>query len=287
MDSVSNFFTNFWNALTDRFSFFWTSIDFEAHPYYWVDILLLAIIFYYIYVLIKGTRAVPIITGVVILAAVSFLSNQMQLSALSWILGHVMTVLIIAIPVVLRDEFRKALERIGQTKFFRSKQSPEGFKKLITIVTDAARNFSENKIGATMVITRDVNLLEYEQTGEPINAELSFPILLNIFFPNSPLHDGAVIIEGDKIKSASCVLPLAIKETDFKFGTRHKSALGLSEQTDALVVVVSEEKGHISIAKEGEMTLNLSPARLQSLLTEELLPHMKRRQKKADKRNKN
>jgi len=284
MSPLVTFTTNFLNSLIDNFSLFWSGIDLSKHPYYYLDILIVAVVFYYIYVLIRGTRAVPIITGVVILAGVSFLSNKFELSALSWLLGHAMTILIIAIPVVLRDEFRKVLERIGQTRLFRSKQSPAGLKNIIKVVSDAARHFADNKIGATIVIARDVNLTEYYETGVEINAELSFPLLLNIFFPNSPLHDGAVIIENSKIKSASCVLPLAIKETDFKFGTRHKSALGLSEQSDALVVVVSEEKGHISLAKEGELTLNLSPARLQSLLTEILLPHTTRRKKKIRKR---
>lgn len=282
--NIPAFLSNIWNAVSDRLILFWNGIDFAAHPYYYIDILLLAVVFYYILILIKGTRAVPILTGIVILAGVSFLSNEFQLSALSWILGHFMTVLIIAIPVILRDEFRKALEHLGRTNFFSNRRNPEGWKKIIKIVTDTSRHLADNKMGATIVIAQEVNLTEYIETGVTLNAELSFPLLLNLFYPNSPLHDGAVILEADKIRSASSVLPLAIKETDFKLGTRHKSALGLSEQTDALVVVVSEEKGQISLARGGELTLNLSSARLQSLLTEILLPHTRKRKDKLQKR---
>lgn len=258
--------TPFLQSIRSSAEGFFASIDFSQHPFYLLDILIIAVGFYYLYVLLRNTRAVPILTGLIIIVIVSLISQRLKLSGLNWLLGHSVTLLVIAIPVVFRDELRRGLETIGQTRFFRHRGETRGARKTIRDISKAARYFAENKIGALIVIRRSTNLSEVVETGIKLYADLSTELLQTIFHPGSALHDGAVIIEENQIMAASCVLPLSFKSTEIKFGTRHKAALGISEHTDAIAIVVSEERGHIALAVDGELMNHISPDALEKNL---------------------
>lgn len=257
-----NFLYNTGNTLNS----FWQSIDLSDHPYFLLDILFVTVFLYYILVLIKGTRAVPIFLGVVIIGFITFLSDIFELSAMRWLLGHVMTIMIIAIPVVFRDEIRKGLERIGQMRIFAGKEKLRHTHSRITILMDTLEYLASKKHGCTIVIERSSSLQEFIENGVILNSVLSRELLCTIFNPGTMLHDGAVIVRGDIIKGASCTLPLSTQLQDIKYGTRHKSALGLTEQTDAICLVVSEERGEISLANNGALTANISSTRLERIL---------------------
>lgn len=261
-----NSFTQFFTDINENFLTFWQSIDLADHPYFILDIILVALFVYSVILIIKGTRAVPIFLGIVILAVVFVLSDIIQLSALKWLLGHLMTIMIIAIPIVFRDEIRKALEKIGQMKLFSGNQRQKGVSTKVSLLIDTLEYLAGKKYGGSVVIERDSSLQEFIETGISVNAELSKELLISIFYPGTPLHDGAVILRGNNIAAASCTLPISTQSTDTKFGTRHKSALGLTEQTDAIVLVVSEERGEVSLANNGALTANISLSRLERIL---------------------
>lgn len=262
MDTIQVFLNN----IGSRILSFWQSIDLNDHPYMILDIVLVSIAIYYVFVLIKGTRAAPIFLGVVIIAFITLLSDIFQLSAFGWLLGHIMTMTIIAIPIVFRDEIRKGLERIGQMHFFSGKHKSDSLHRRITIIMDALEHLASKQHGCTIVLERNSSLQEFIDNGVDLNSDLSKELLITIFTPQTLLHDGAVIINGNKIKAASCTLPLSTQATDVKFGTRHKSALGLTEQTDAVCLIVSEERGEISLANNGALTANVNVARLERIL---------------------
>ena len=234
-----------------------------------VDIFLVACIFFAVLQLIRGTQAIQLLRGVVIFISLTILlSNLLRLTAFSWLLKNAIPALLVAIPVIFQPELRRALERLGRAGNLIDRPLREAAaNRTITQVARAARLLSEAHQGAIIILERATGLQAYADTGVPIRAQVSSELLLTIFFPNTALHDGAVIIREDEIVAASAVLPLSgSRLADRYLGTRHRAALGISEQTDAIAIVVSEETGSISVAHNGRMVRHLDENRLRSIL---------------------
>lgn len=245
-----------------------------------LDILLVSILFYYMFVLLKGSRAVNILLGLIICGFVFALSKALQLVTLGWLLDRFLTVILVAIPVIFQQELRMTLERIGHTKIPTGQKEKE-LNALISNLVESCDYMSKQKIGALIVLENSIPLKEYIDTGIALNAKVSKELILSIFMNRSPLHDGAVIVREGRIASASSVLPHSFKTYSQILGTRHKAALGLSENSDAKIIVISEEKGSISFAQNGHMEQNISLQKLQTLLTDFLKPQRHHKKKKA------
>lgn len=223
------------------------------------DILATSVLVYYLLLLIRGTRAVQILTGVLVLVALLGVANLLHLLLLGTILQLIVVGAAVTLPIVFQPELRRALEQLGRGGFFRFQDSDEvrnrADDKVMATLAKAAFLLSRNKYGALIVIEQQTGLKEFVESGTTLNAELSAELLLSIFVPRSPLHDGAAIVRENIIEGAGCFLPLAEQSlTERRVGTRHRAALGLSEQTDAVVIVVSEETGAISVAREGKLS---------------------------------
>ncbi len=254
-----------------------------------IDVLIVAVIFYYLINLIRETRAMQLVKGIIFLFAVFFLSQRLNLNALNYILGGAMQIGAFAIIVLFQPELRSLLERMGRFKVgkiidFAVDNSEEELARTIESISLAAENLSLTKTGALIVIERSTRLGEFISTGTMLEANVSSGLLENIFVPNTPLHDGAVIIRGSKIITAGCLLPLtANNNLSRDLGTRHRAAIGLSEVTDAVIVVVSEETGKISIALNGSLTRNLNRDSLGKALKKLIIQKPETQQKKIDK----
>lgn len=257
---------------SDRANFFVTQFNFRDHPYEILDILLVAILFYWIYLLLKETRAMRILYGIAILAIIMLLGRILQLAALNFILTYVLAGLVVAIPVLFQPELRAALERLGRPRFNTGGLKQNKLNQVVTEVVAAVSALSEKRQGGIFVMARQTGLRDVISSGVLINAEVTRQLLVNIFAPKTPLHDGAVIITADKITAANCWLPLPQQEFKLDLGTRHRAAAGITAETDAIVVVVSEETGRISLAVSGNLTVGLSPQQLGEFL-EGLLSH--------------
>lgn len=224
-----------------------------------LDIFIVAFIIYLAFIFIKGTKATRIVYGLAILIIVLVLGRLARLETVNWALDHLTLLILVAIPVIFQPEIRRALEKIGRSKFLLlplpSKRQKE---KIISVLISSLAVLSKNKVGALIVLQRKTELGEYIETGERLDALLSHNLLLNIFYPNAPLHDGAVIVSGDRILAARCTLPLSEEEQTYTYGTRHRAALGLSEISDAIICVVSEETGNLSLAKDGKIKEDLN-----------------------------
>lgn len=236
------------------------------------DILIVAYVIYKLLVIIRGTRAVSLLKGIAVIFVATMLSDLLELRTVSWLLQKAITVLFVALPIVFLPELRRALEQIGRGGIF---AGPFGLLEkedaliLISDIAKAATVMARDKTGALIVIERDSGIAELMETGTKIDAVVSAELLLNIFTPNSPLHDGATIIRGGRIMAAGCYLPLSENPNVSKrLGTRHRAALGLSEQSDAVSVVVSEETGVISIACNGKLMRYLDESALKEKLIE-------------------
>lgn len=236
----------------------WNSVSQYIGPADIADIIATSILFYYILLLIRGTRAVQIITGLVVLLALAGLANVFHLLLLSSILNLIIIGAAVSIPIIFQPELRRVLEQLGRGQIFRFEgevNSTRGEDKAMAMLAKAAFLLSRNKYGALIVIEQQTGLKEFVESGTTLNAALSPELLLSLFVPRSPLHDGAVIVRDAVIEAAGCFLPLAEQSlTEGRLGTRHRAALGLSEQTDAVVIVVSEESGTIKVAREGKLT---------------------------------
>jgi diadenylate cyclase len=238
----------------------------------WVDVLdifLVGCIFFALLQLIRGTQAIQLVRGVIIFIFLAvLLSSVLRLTAFSWLISNAIPALLVAIPVIFQPELRRALERLGRAGGLIDRPMREAAaNRAISQVARAARMLSEMRQGGIMILERNTGLQEYAEVGVPIKALVSSELLLTIFFPNTPLHDGAVIIREDQIVAAAAVLPLSNSRLSDRFlGTRHRAALGISEQTDAIAVVISEETGTISVAHNGRMVRHLDESRLRSIL---------------------
>lgn len=237
-----------------------------------LDIIIVAIVLYWIYVLFRETRGIRIIYGILFLIALTALGKFLQLSAFNFLLKYLSTMIIVAIPVVLQPELRSALERLGRANIVTdvSKLKRRELEILLNTITEATGILSHNRVGALIVIGRQTGLREYIESGTQINGSVSTELLLTIFAPKTALHDGAVIINGNKLVAAGCMLPLTDDKLSLSLGTRHRAALGLAAVTDAIVLIVSEESGNISLAFEGKLYEKLTQEELRDRLSAEL-----------------
>lgn len=235
-----------------------------------IDILLVALIFYLFLRLFQGTQAVQLLRGMILLfLVVSILSSVFQLRAFTWLIRNSIPALLVAIPVIFQPELRRALERLGRTGALMGvRRQEEMISHIIEEIVDACEAMADRRHGALIVLERATGLQDYIETGTPLNARVSSILLQAIFYPNAPLHDGAVIIRDDRIAAAQVVLPLSEHVSAYSghLGTRHRAALGISEQTDALAIIVSEETGIISVAQNGHMIRRLGKERLENVL---------------------
>ncbi|HZK83787.1 MAG TPA: diadenylate cyclase CdaA [Desulfosporosinus sp.] len=239
-----------------------------------IDIVVVAVVFYQFYMLIKRTRAVQLVKGVMFLLILSLLAQYFKLITISWLLNKMWQMFVIAIPVVFQPELRKALEQLGRGSFFTRHPLLPGVDKLEQVVEELVRCcqvLSKNRIGALIVLERKTGVQDFVETGIKIDGVVSSEFMVNIFIPNTPLHDGAVIIRGDRVAAAGCFLPLSENPNIQKeLGTRHRAALGLTEITDAVAIVVSEETGAISVGIDGALTRFMDEKMLRELLLREL-----------------
>jgi len=234
-----------------------------------LDVLIVAVFLYWLLTLISGTSAATLVRGILILLTVGFLlSNVFNLTMTGFLLRNSLPALLIAVPILFQPELRRALEQLGRAGSLLPRTTVVSTNtRVAEIVARAARQFAERRFGALMIIERATPLGEYAASGVSVDALISVELLMNVFWPNSPLHDGAVIIHGDRIVAAGVVLPLAQSPTVEHVGTRHRAAIGITELSDAIAIVVSEETGTISIANAGRMVRNLGEARLQKVLS--------------------
>ena len=241
-----------------------------------VDIGLVAFFLYRMFLLIRGTQAVQLMYGVLLLALIGLLANLLDLRLLSWIFRNAAPAILIGIIVLFQPEIRRALDQFGRIGFIGrplAHYNLQIFTRMIDEVIRATTKLTQRFTGALIVFEKETGLENYANSGIRINGELTAEFLEAIFFPNSPLHDGAVIVRGNQILAAGCVLPLAEEGTvRERMGTRHRAGLGLSMQTDAVILILSEELGQISVAHEGKLLRNLDPDRLRQVLTSLLQP---------------
>ena len=236
-----------------------------------IDLTLVMFLLYCFFKMVKGSRAWQLIKGIALLVVATWVSGLFNLKILNWILTGIMNVGVIAILVIFQPELRRALEQLGTnkiTQFFGiDKDLSTKAKEDIYKIVIAAEELSKTKTGALIVVERDIKIQDIIATGIPMDAEVSPQLLVNIFVPKTPLHDGAVIISGNKIAAAACVLPLADDNDIAKeLGTRHRAAIGISKESDSIVVVVSEETGKISVAKDGTLIADVREDVLKKIL---------------------
>jgi len=239
-----------------------------------VDILLVWYVIYKLINLIKGTKAVQLLKGIFVILLVRVLSGFFGLNTLSWIMQQTINWGFLAIIIIFQPELRRALEQLGRGRFFSrsSGTDDDDQEKTVEAIVKATDYMAKRRIGALISIERETGMSDYIETGIPLNAKVSSELLINIFIPNTPLHDGAVIIQKNNVAAAACYLPLS--ESPFiskELGTRHRAALGISEVTDSITVVVSEETGNISLTKNGELHRNLTLEAFKELLSHELI----------------
>jgi diadenylate cyclase len=234
-----------------------------------VDILLVAIVFYLMMAVLKGTRAMSMLWGILVLTGTYLAARSLDLITLTTILGGVLYYLPFAIIVVFQHEIRRILAAMGRTPLLRWAATLSPRQVLINDIVLACDTLVERRYGALIVIERDEGLRTFLETGIPIDARLSYDLLVNIFTPGTPLHDGAAVVQGNRIAAASCFLPLSGRaDLSTEYGSRHRAALGISEETDAVAVVVSEERGALGVAVGGKLRTNLDHRELRDLLLE-------------------
>ncbi|MGX4598182.1 MULTISPECIES: diadenylate cyclase CdaA [Clostridia] len=241
-----------------------------------VDILIVAYLFYKIFMFIKDTRAEQVFKGILLLLVATQLSDTFKLHTLYWILVNALDFGVIAALIIFQPELRAGLEHIGRAKFNifgkNGTNTPEEtLNKTIEEIVEALYSLSRQKIGALIIMERQTKIGEIINTGTSIDGEVSRQLLINIFIPNTPLHDGAVVIRGSQVKAAACFLPLTeSKDLSKDLGTRHRAAVGVSEVSDCISLVVSEETGDVSIAKAGKLYRNISKDRMTNILRSNL-----------------
>lgn len=236
-----------------------------------IDILIVAYLMYRLMLLLRGTRAVQLLKGLAVLLVITAFASLFNLYTINWLLGKLMTALVVALPIVFQPELRRALEKLGRGKFLNHTtfSGDVGQAKIIAEITRSATVLSKNRMGGLIIIERETGLEEHIDTGVKIDGLFTAEFLVNIFVPRTPLHDGAVIIRGDRVTAAACFLPLSENPhlpTDL--GTRHRAGIGITEHSDAVAVIVSEETGIISLAVEGELYRRLDESDLSKRLSE-------------------
>jgi uncharacterized protein (TIGR00159 family) len=232
-----------------------------------LDIGIVAFIVYRILLLIKGTRAMQMLTGLGILGIGFFLSSTLELFTTHWLLSYFFDYLILIVIVLFQDDLRRALTHVGKNPFFAGASSEEELE-MVDEIARAATRLAKERIGALIVLERETGLKNFIDTGSKLDSKVKSELLYSIFVTTSPLHDGAVIITGGRIAAAGCFLPLSKDPNiDKRYGTRHRAALGLTEDSDAIVVLVSEEAGEAHLVKNGKLTTNLNEQEIRQSLT--------------------
>ena len=243
-----------------------------------LDVLIVTVLVYQLLLLIRGTRAVQLVIGLAVLFGVYAVARWLQLYTLQYLLQYLGVVIPIALLVIFQPELRRVLEQLGRGGVFVSAFTPlalgrEEAIRLINDVARASRVLALRKIGALIVLERRTGLTDFIETGIKVDGVVTVQLLINLFFPNSPLHDGAAIIRGNRVMAAGCLLPLSENPTIGRtLGTRHRAGLGIAEQTDAVAIIVSEETGTISLARDGELVRGLSEEELKASLLELFSP---------------
>jgi diadenylate cyclase len=248
-----------------------------------VDLLLVTAIFFLLLRWLRGTQAVVLLRGMVLLVlAIALLTSLLPLPAFSYLLRTTLPALLVAVPVIFAPEIRRALERLGRAgDVFISTSEPAQVERIVGSLCTASQRLADARRGALIVIERDVKLDEYLETGVSLDARLTPELLLQIFYVNTPLHDGAAMLRADRVAAAACVMPLSASGTlsrspERQMGLRHRAALGISEVSDAVVIVISEETGSISVAHNGRMIRRLDQSRLRNILMAFYRPHAPR-----------
>ncbi|MGT2771432.1 diadenylate cyclase CdaA [Streptococcus marimammalium] len=270
MSNLFNIDANFWKSLFDNPITIFINL---------VDILIVSWLIYRFIKALAGTKVMSLVQGAVLFVVIRFISGLLGFTTLTYLMNQVITYGVIAGVIIFAPEIRSGLERFGRTpQSFIQTQTLTNEEKLITALVKAVKYMSPRKIGALISIENTQGLREYISTGIPLDADVSSQLLINIFIPNTPLHDGAVIISGNKVAAASCYLPLTeSKDISKEFGTRHRAALGLSERSDALTVIVSEETGAISFAYKERLVHDLSLDKFDKELHAVLSPKAKKK----------
>jgi diadenylate cyclase len=239
-----------------------------------LDILLVAALVYQVLLLVRGTRAAQMLVGLAVLAVAAYLARQWQLPMVSWLVSRVLPYAGIAVVVLFQAEIRRALARLGRRLTFAGRSQPEGKESYEDIVL-AADLFAQNRTGALMVMERESGLRTFAESGVPLDARLSYDLLATIFGPGAPLHDGAVIVRQDRIVAAACFLPLSMNPVlSRQLGTRHRAGIGITEESDAVAVIVSEENGSIALAVGGKIERDLTVEGLRQRLSELLQAYL-------------
>lgn len=240
-----------------------------------IDILLVSYVIYKLLMIVKGTRAIQLLKGIMIIIIAWLISTYFELKTFQWLMSQAFTYGVLAIIIIFQPELRRALEKLGSGKILmRHSNLDEGvLNKIADEIVKSVLYLSKRRIGALIVIEREIGLTDYIESGTIINADMNSQLLINIFTPNAPLHDGAVIIRRDKILAAACYLPLTENAYVSKeLGTRHRAALGMSDVSDALTVISSEETGIISITKNGNIIRGFNEEKLKNIILSELSP---------------
>lgn len=249
---------------------------FSLHLIDILDVTIVTFLIYQLFLLIRGTRAIQILQGVGILVAVMFLARHFQLVTLSWILHYTMLGVAVALPIVFQPELRRALEQIGRGGVVTSslaRLAKEDLTKLADELVWTTSILSQTKTGALIVIEVETGLEDFIERGTKVEGEVSSKLLLSIFLPKSPLHDGAVILRGKRVMAAGCYLPLSDSPLfDQELGTRHRAAVGVTEETDSVSLIVSEETGEVSLAHRGKLTKNISEETLKKMIVSLCIP---------------
>ncbi|WP_375179364.1 diadenylate cyclase CdaA [Enterococcus rotai] len=267
---------NYWRQLI--------SSDFLSRDYIIniIDILVVWYLVYKLIMLVRGTKAVQLLKGVAVFIVIRILSEIIGLHTLSWLMNQVIMYGVIAAVVIFQPEVRRGLEHLGRSSFFRtSKSEQQEDEKMVLAFDKAIQYMSKRKIGALITVERNTGLDEYIETGIDLDADISGELLINIFIPNTPLHDGAVIVKQGKIAVASAYLPLSESNLIPKeFGTRHRAAVGISEVSDAVTIIVSEETGDVSLTLNNDLISRLSQEEYLKILRAELVPKEESKDKK-------
>jgi diadenylate cyclase len=267
---IANLTKEFWQNLMYADISLWQAL---------LDISIVAVVIYFLFSMLKGSRSVSILLGLSIISLFFLVSKSLHLLTVGWILDRFFTILLVSIPIIFQQELRLALEKLGNTSFGAGEKNLM-MDALISEIVQSCETIVKSKEGALIVLQHRIPLKEYIENGVKMDSLVSKELLISIFRDKGPLHDGAVILENGRIAAAACVLPTSFDNKDKNLGTRHKASIGLTEHTDASVIVISEERNIISFAKNGRLEKNIDLARLQQLLKIVLSPKPKKRKEK-------
>lgn len=240
-----------------------------------VDVALVSYLVYRFLMLLRGTRATAIISGLVLIVAATSVSRWLRLDSLHWLLRYAQIGLLVALPIVFQPELRRALEQVGRGRIFTrtfARLQEQDVTRIIEAIVGAVRVLARNHTGAIIVLERETGLSDVAETGIPLDSAVTQELLVNLFVPRTPLHDGATIIRGDRIVAAGCFLPLTDQDLGPSVGSRHRAAVGIGENSDAVAVVVSEETGSVSVSYGGRLIQKVNPDKLHAMLEELLVP---------------